>query len=313
MAFKLNNNTKHPFHMLKTSPWPVNVSFAVFGMLFILVMYFHTAHFEFFLSAVLLFILSFCFIFLWFIDIINETTKKKQHTTFVQSGLRYGFALFILSEIMFFFSFFWAFFHSSLSPTIQIGAVWPPIGITTIPYMTVPLLNTLILLFSGISATLAHHGIRYLGLENKIKQTSSTISVSKYTIKEVSSGIAFFLVVSIILGIIFSYMQYNEYIDASFTISDSIYGALFYVMTGFHGLHVLIGTILLFILFIRFSFKHFYFRFYFGAEAAIWYWHFVDVVWIFLFLCIYWWGDVERDLLLYVYQVLPDVVFEYLL
>jgi cytochrome c oxidase subunit 3 len=176
--------------------------------------------------------------------------------------------LFIVSEVMFFFAFFWAFFHSSLAPTIEIGSVWPPLGIEVLNPWDIPLLNTLILLLSGVTVTWAHHSI--VAGERKQAIISLTLTVS--------------------LGIIFTIFQALEYIEANFTISDSVYGSTFYMATGFHGFHVLIGTIFLSVCLLRLFYKHFTRQHHFGFEAAAWYWHFVDVVWLFLFITIYWWG-----------------------
>ena len=176
--------------------------------------------------------------------------------------------LFIVSEVMFFFGFFWAFFHSSLSPVPEIGSLWPPMGIDTISAWGVPLLNTIILLSSGITITWAHHAIVCGHRKNAI------------------SG----LLLTIILALLFTMLQGFEYIDANFTISDSIYGSTFYLATGFHGFHVIIGTIFIIISTIRLINHHFTKEHHFGFEAAAWYWHFVDVVWLFLFVVIYWWG-----------------------
>jgi len=164
--------------------------------------------------------------------------------------------------------FFWAFFHSSLSPTIDIGSVWPPKGIEVLDPWGVPFLNTLILLTSGASVTWAHHAI----LAGKEKQ-----------------GI-YALISTVLLAAIFTGFQAIEYTEAGFTISDSIYGSCFYLATGFHGFHVFIGTVFLSVCLIRLSKHHFTTKHHFGFEAAAWYWHFVDVVWLFLFVTIYWWG-----------------------
>jgi cytochrome c oxidase subunit 3 len=177
--------------------------------------------------------------------------------------------LFIVSEIMFFFAFFWAFFHSSITPTYNIGGVWPPTAITTLNTFTVPLTNTFFLLTSGATVTWAHHAI----LARSKKHTLIA------------------LIFTIILAILFTTLQCLEYINAPFNISDGVFGSCFYMATGFHGFHVFIGTIALFISFIRTILNHFTYNHHFGFESAIWYWHFVDVVWLFLFISVYWWGS----------------------
>lgn len=171
--------------------------------------------------------------------------------------------------MFFFVSFFWAYFHCSLSPDIFIGQNWPSKGIQRFNPIGIPLLNTLILLSSGIRLTARHH---FIIVGNKLKAN-------------------YYLIITIILGVYFSILQWIEYQEASFSISDSIYGSTFFIATGFHGLHVLIGTIFLFVCFSRLIINHFSSYHHFGFEAAAWYWHFVDVVWLFLYLFIYWWGN----------------------
>jgi len=207
----------------------------------------------------------------WWRDIVREATFEEQHTFPVQRGMRLGMILFIVSEIMFFFAFFWAFFHSSLSPVFGIGGTWPPEAITPIPTLGIPLTNTLLLLSSGATVTWAHHAI----LVRAKKQ--SLIS----------------LIVTVVLATIFTGLQVLEYFDAPFTISDSVFGSCFFMTTGFHGFHVLIGTIFLAISLFRIILNHFTNTHHFGFEAAAWYWHFVDVVWLFLFVTVYWWGGIQ--------------------
>jgi cytochrome c oxidase subunit 3 len=206
--------------------------------------------------------------FFWWRDVVREGTFQGHHTKSVQSGLRWGMLLFIVSEIMFFFAFFWAFFASSLSPSLDIGGVWPPPGIEVLNAWEVPLLNTIILLLSGVTCTWSHNAI-VLGDRN-----SALISLG----------------FTIFLGALFTCLQGVEYLDANFTMSDGIYGSVFFLATGFHGFHVLIGSTFLFLCLIRLFKHHFTTQHHFGFEAAAWYWHFVDVVWLFLFVSIYWWG-----------------------
>ncbi len=205
----------------------------------------------------------------WWRDVIRERTFLGYHTSYVTAGLRVGIVLFIVSEICFFFGFFWAFFHSRLAPTPEIGCTWPPIGITPLNPFTVPLLNTAVLLASGVSVTWAHHRL----LSNKRRQAIMGLTITS------------------ILGIYFTALQIMEYYDAPFTIADSIYGSTFYVATGFHGLHVIIGTVFLITNLARTVARHFTATRHFGFEACAWYWHFVDVVWIFLYISIYCWGS----------------------
>jgi heme/copper-type cytochrome/quinol oxidase subunit 3 len=291
-----NFTTKHPFHIITPSPWPFLVACQVFVLLVGVAMYMHKFQLGKITALIGLFTVMFS-LYCWWSDIVFESTHLGQHTLLVQKGLRYGMLLFILSEVMFFASFFWAFFHSSISPTVQIGSIWPPAGVKTIQAWGLPLFNTILLLTSGVYATLAHHLIKGYGIQSQnglsiianpamFKQYISD-KEKKISYKNITLG--FFL--SIMLGLLFTYVQLHEYKIAGFTIADSIYGAVFYMATGFHGLHVIIGTTFLIITFYRFLRGDFLGRFFFGVDAAVWYWHFVDVVWIFLFICVYWWGS----------------------
>jgi cytochrome c oxidase subunit 3 len=215
-----------------------------------------------------LIIISF-YLFRWFSDIILESTFEGHHTFKVQTGVRLGMCLFIASEIMFFFSFFWAFFHSSLVPSIAVGCVWPALGIIALDPWGLPLLNTVILLSSGVTITTAHHAIL------SGERISTTIGI----------------IATIFYGVIFTFIQAYEYNVAPFSINDGIFGSLFFMLTGFHGFHVFIGTLFLIICFSRQINYHFTRRQHIGFECAIWYWHFVDVVWLFLFVVIYIWGS----------------------
>jgi cytochrome c oxidase subunit 3 len=258
---------KHPFHLVDPSPWPLLASFAVFFSTTGGVMYMHAYSGG---GILLAFgqLTLFYVMYVWWRDIIRESTYQGHHTTPVQVGLRYGMLLFILSEIMFFFAFFWAFFHSSLAPTVEIGAVWPPKGIQVLNPWEVPFLNTIILLTSGASVTWAHHAI----LAGNRKQGIMALAVT------------------VTLAVIFTGFQALEYLEAPFTISDGIYGSTFYLATGFHGFHVIIGTLFLAVCLFRLILHHFSKSHHFGFEAAAWYWHMVDVVWLFLFVCVYYWG-----------------------
>jgi cytochrome c oxidase subunit 3 len=204
----------------------------------------------------------------WWRDIRREGALQGLHTLIVAKGLRWGIILFITSEILFFFSFFWAFFHRRLAPSIEIGLIWPPTGVTPFNPFQVPLLNTIILLASGVTVTWAHHSM----IERNFSQTKQGLAIT------------------VILGLYFTSLQALEYWEASFTISDSAYGATFFMATGFHGIHVIIGTTFLFVCLYRLTAFHFSADHHFGFEAAAWYWHFVDVVWLFLYIRIYWWG-----------------------
>jgi cytochrome c oxidase subunit 3 len=169
---------------------------------------------------------------------------------------------------MFFFSIFWAYFHSSLAPVPEIGSIWPPLGITPVYAWGIPLLNTILLLSSGATVTWAHHALL---TGNK----SQTLVAMYYSIG---------------LATVFTLIQLFEYIESTFTMSDGVYGSTFFMATGFHGFHVIVGTVFLAVTTIRILKNQMTKEHHFGFEAAIWYWHFVDVVWLFLFVTIYWWG-----------------------
>jgi cytochrome c oxidase subunit 3 len=261
---KFQNNQNHGFHLVDPSPWPILTSFSVLMLTLGTVLYMHGYAGGLFLSKFGLFMVVLMSA-LWWRDVVREGTFEGQHTIIVQQGLRIG--MFIISELC--FAFFWAFFHSSFNPSISIGGVWPPAFITILDPWKIPLLNTVLLLSSGASVTWAHNSI---------------VWGSKF-----EASVA--LLTTIILAVIFTGLQAFEYITAPFTISDSVYGATFYMATGFHGFHVIVGTIFLTVCFFRLYLNHFTREHHFGFEAAAWYWHFVDVVWLFLFISIYWWGS----------------------
>jgi len=263
----IKNRQRHPYHLVDPSPWPLLASFGALALTFGLVMYMHGYYGGFTLFITGFSTILFC-MYVWWRDIIREGTFEGQHTVVVQTGLRMGMLLFIVSEIMFFFPFFWAFFDASIKPSAMIGGIWPPSGIDPLSPWGVPLLNTGILLTSGATVTWAHHAI---------------VAGRK---KSAFIGLVF----TIVLAIIFTALQAVEYVEAPFTISDGVYGSTFYMATGFHGFHVFIGTCFLTICLVRLSLNHFTREHHFGFEAAAWYWHFVDVVWLFLFVVVYWWG-----------------------
>ena len=262
--------TKHSYHLVDPSPWPLVASLGAFFMTFGTVLYMNK-----FLGGGQLALIGFFTIlyvmYTWWRDIIREATFEEQHTVSVQRGLRLGMILFIVSEIMFFFAFFWAFFHSSLSPAYNLGGVWPPEAIETIQTSGIPLTNTFFLLSSGATVTWAHHAI---------------IVRAK---KQAIMGLLF----TILLATIFTLLQGMEYVEAPFNINDSVFGSCFYMATGFHGFHVFIGTCCLIISLLRIIYNHFTSTHHFGFESAAWYWHFVDVVWLFLFITVYWWGGIH--------------------
>nr|YP_010388296.1 cytochrome c oxidase subunit III [Nigidius miwai]UPO69313.1 cytochrome c oxidase subunit 3 [Nigidius miwai] len=256
----------HPFHLVDVSPWPIIGALAAMISMTGIIKWFHLLDPNLLLMGFL--ILSLVMI-QWWRDITREGTFQGLHTYTVTMGLRWGMILFITSEILFFISFFWGFFHSSLSPSIEIGMNWPPKGIIPFNPIQIPLLNTLILLTSGLTVTWAHHSL----IENNFNQATQG------------------LILTVILGIYFTLLQAYEYLEAPFTISDAVYGSSFFMATGFHGIHVIIGTTFLLTCLIRHINNHFSSIHHFGFEAAAWYWHFVDVVWLFLYISIYWWGS----------------------
>nr|AST14993.1 cytochrome c oxidase subunit III [Lema sp. EMHAU-15083113]ATN23496.1 cytochrome c oxidase subunit III [Lema sp. EMHAU-15071010] len=262
----MSMHKNHPFHLVDYSPWPILSSLNVMTLMMGLIKWFHLYNMNLFMISTLSMLLI---MYLWWRDITREGTYLGLHTFKVNLGLRLGMILFIVSEIFFFISFFWGFFHNALAPSIELGMNWPPKSIQTFNPLEIPLLNTIILLSSGLTVTWAHHSL----MENNFKMTLNS------------------LILTIMLGIYFTILQAYEYIEAPFTIADSIYGTTFFMATGFHGLHVMIGTTFLMICLIRHYFNHFSPIHHFGFEAAAWYWHFVDIVWLFLYISIYWWGS----------------------
>jgi len=256
----------HTYHLVDQSPWPLTGAIGALILTTGLVNWFHNLTPTLFLAGKIILILT-CV--QWWRDISRERTHQGLHTQQVAKGMHWGIILFITSEVLFFFSFFWAFFHSSLAPTIEIGLQWPPLGISPFNPIQVPLLNTIILLGSGVTVTWAHHAI----IENNHSQGLQA------------------LIFTVLLGGYFTCLQGIEYWEASFTIADSVYGSTFFIATGFHGLHVIIGSLFLLTCLGRLTFFHFSRQHHFGFEAAAWYWHFVDVVWLFLYMTIYWWGS----------------------
>nr|YP_010703314.1 cytochrome c oxidase subunit III [Anastatus shichengensis]WCO11517.1 cytochrome c oxidase subunit 3 [Anastatus shichengensis] len=262
----MNKILYQPFHLVTLSPWPILLSFSVMISFIGVMNWFNNFSFWMMIFGIILLILVF---FQWWRDVIRESTFQGFHTLKVLMGMKMGMILFIVSEVMFFLSIFWCYFHMFLSPSVEIGSIWPPKNIETFNPFEIPLLNTLILLSSGVLITWSHHSLL---CNNKNESLLS-------------------LFLTIFLGIIFSLFQYMEYLEASFTISDSVYGSIFFMSTGFHGLHVLIGSIFLMVNYFRMFLDNYSSNHHFGFEAAAWYWHFVDVVWLFLFLLIYFWSS----------------------
>ncbi|MEM9049412.1 MAG: cytochrome c oxidase subunit 3 [Pseudomonadota bacterium] len=255
----------HDYHILQPSIWPFLGALSAFVMLFGAVLFFHgSGPWVLLIGTAGVLYTMFC----WWSDVVIES-RSGDHTPVVQIGLRYGVIMFIASEVMFFVAWFWSFFKHAMYPMDAIDNTWPPPGIETFDPWHLPLVNTLILLLSGCAATWAHHAL-----------------VHDNDRKSLINGLA----IAIALGVLFTFTQAYEYTHAAFGFSGNIYGANFYMATGFHGAHVIIGTIFLAVCLARALNGHFTAEKHIGFEAAAWYWHFVDVVWLFLFAAIYIWG-----------------------
>jgi heme/copper-type cytochrome/quinol oxidase subunit 3 len=259
--------TAHPFHIVDPSPWPFIAAFGAFELTFGMALYMSKySGGKFLLQLGLVTIIYVMYV--WWRDVIREALYEEKHTQRVQRGLRLGIALFIVSEAMFFFSFFWAFFYFSGTPAFDPLCSWPPKAALQAKPYGMALLNTYLLLSSGVSLTWAHHAM--------VKGSKKNVIVA--------------LLYTLSFAVFFMNIQYCEYVTLPFSIADGIYGSCFYMLTGFHGFHVFVGTIALFVSLIRTVLNHFTREQHIGFEGAIWYWHFVDVVWLGLFLAIYWWG-----------------------
>ncbi|MEZ5791451.1 MAG: cytochrome c oxidase subunit 3 [Nitratireductor sp.] len=280
------HKVNHDYHIIDPSPWPLIGSIGALLMAVGGVGYMRWLREESFdigvvnLATPWIFVIGLVIVlytmFAWWSDTVKES-HQGHHTRVVSMHLRYGMILFIASEVMFFVAWFWAFFDASLFPaevhqvmrTEFTGGQWPPKGIEVLDPWHLPLFNTIILLLSGTTVTWAHHAL----LHNERGMLKAMLAIT------------------VALGILFSCVQAYEYAEAPFTFHDSIYGATFFMATGFHGFHVLVGTIFLLICLFRAMAGHFTPQKHFGFEAAAWYWHFVDVVWLFLFCAIYVWAS----------------------
>ena len=255
------------FHLVDLSPWPFVASQSLFIMLSGAVIAFHGYQYgslSIKIGAILLVISA----SLWWRDVTREGFQG-QHTAPVTKGIKMGFSLFIVSEIFLFIAFFWALFHSSLVPNIELGNVWPPLGVEPINPWVVPLLNAIILLSSGVTVTWAHHAIIACNYKSALYGLSATI----------------------FLAVVFTALMVAEYYIASFDISDSVYGSCFYMLTGLHGSHIIVAIIFLLVSAYRLYKHHFSNLSFLGAELGILYYHFVDVVFLFVFGLVYWWSS----------------------
>ncbi len=259
----------HAFHIVNPSPNPLIGAFSALVMASGAIGWMHKTPWGPWVFALGTAAVLYTF-YAWWSDVVHEANTG-DHTPVVQLHHRYGMILFIASEVMFFVAWFWAYFSSSLYPHtgLPIGGTWPPKGIEVLDPFVFPLLNTMILLLSGTTVTWAHHALIH-GDRDGLKRG---------------------LWVTILLGMFFSAVQAFEYHHAEFGFAGNIYGATFFMATGFHGFHVIIGTIFLIVCLARVYRGDFTPRQHFGFEAAAWYWHFVDVVWLFLFISIYVWGS----------------------
>jgi cytochrome c oxidase subunit 3 len=263
---------KHPYHLVDPSPWPLTGSFSAGALVLGIILWAHEgSQWVFWLGLAG----TLGTMFMWWRDVVRESRTPGLHSPIVRLGLRYGMTLFIASEVMFFVAFFWAWFHFALYPEHVSGAtqaVWPPQGIKTFDPWDLPFLNTMILLLSGCTVTWAHASL----LNNDRK------------------GLIQGLALTVLLGLLFTGLQIKEYSIAPFPFRDGgVYPSVFFLATGFHGFHVMVGTTFLAVCLFRAIKGHFTPERHFGLEAAAWYWHFVDVVWLFLFVCIYWFGAGE--------------------
>ena len=265
-----SSGLKQPYHLVNPSPWPLT---GALGAGLTVVGIIHAAHFGSYGWLILGLAVVLGTMAFWWLDVLKESRTPGLHTAVVRLGLRYGMTLFIASEVMFFVGFFWAFFHFALFPEHVLDvtgpAVWPPAGIHTFDPFNLPFLNTMILLLSGCTVTWAHHAL----LENDRRSLIMALGMT------------------ILLGMSFTGFQALEYSDAPFKFDGGgVYPAVFFLATGFHGFHVIVGTCFLTVCWFRSRAGQFSPQRHFGFEAAAWYWHFVDVVWLFLFVAVYWWG-----------------------
>ncbi|HEX6119051.1 MAG TPA: cytochrome c oxidase subunit 3, partial [Dongiaceae bacterium] len=222
----------HPYHLVDPSPWPLIGSIAAFVLTFGIVQFMH-GHGVWWIAPGIAILLG--TLFMWWTDVVKEAEFQGHHTPVVQIGLRYGMSLFIASEVMFFSAFFWAFFDASIDPKAAIGSVWPPKGMVTFDPMSLPLLNTLILLTSGCTVTWAHHALREGDRKGLVQGLTFTVA----------------------LGILFTCVQAYEYSHAPYGFTDTVFASVFFMATGFHGFHVIVGTTFLIVCLVRSIKGHF--------------------------------------------------------
>lgn len=271
----MSDHQDHPYHLVDPSPMPILTAFSMMAMAVGAAMTFHEmGEGPYVLAAGVLAVMACCFY--WWKDVIYEGLVGKHHSNEVRHGLRFGMALFITSEVMFFVAFFWAFFNAFMYPVAPLedlwgiaAGPWPPEGVQTFDPWDLPFMNTLVLLLSGTTVTWAHHALIHGDRDGLINGLWCTV----------------------LLGMSFTGLQALEYSHAAFGLTDGIYPTTFYLATGFHGFHVIVGTIFLAVCLLRAYKGQLSPEGHLGFEFAAWYWHFVDAVWLFLFVCIYWWGS----------------------
>lgn len=269
----------HDYHLVPLSPWPLVGAISAFVMAFGGLVWMRGIDFGGLMFGPYIFFAGIAGVLFtmasWWRDVIHEA-EHGDHTRVVQISHRYGMILFIASEVMFFVAWFWAFFTVALYPNERVqyvrdqvlGGVWPPKGTEGLDPWHFPLFNTLLLLTSGTTVTWAHHALLH----------------------SQRSAIAKGLILTVVMGVLFTCVQGWEYAHAPFPFASAM-GSNFYMPTGFHGFHVIIGSIFLIVCLSRVALGQFTKTQHLGFEFAAWYWHFVDVVWLFLFASIYVWGS----------------------
>jgi cytochrome c oxidase subunit 3 len=254
----------HPYHLVDPSPWPLMTSFSMLCLALGLALYFH----KYAAGGTVLVVALMCLTYaasVWWRDVIRESVLGC-HTSKVKEGLHLGMILFIVSEAVFFVGLLWAFLHAALMPTVDIGMAWPPVGVVPVDWTRRPSLNTVLLAASYFSANAAKHAID----------------------QDQKQACALNLALTITLGVLFTAYQYLEYSGAAFTFSDSVFGSTFYLSTGFHGFHVIVGFLYLAVC--LFTLKSASPGKSTALDLAVLYWHFVDLVWILIFTLVYVWG-----------------------
>ena len=262
---QIMTNTNHPFHIVTLRPWPILTSINIINVFLRIILLIYLKITNTLYIRILTIIIC---IIQWWRDVIRERTFQGFHTLTVIKLIKIRIILFIISELIFFVAFFWTYFHSSIAPRIEIGITWPPSSINQLNPYNIPLLNSVVLVSSGITITWTHYSI----LTEKIKEAK------------------FRFLLTITLGVYFTILQIIEYFEATFCFNDRVYGSIFFITTGFHGSHVNIGLIFLITCFIRLTKNHFSKIHHIHFETASWYWHFVDIIWLFLYITIYWWN-----------------------